>query len=514
MTFCTFGLWAQDCKMTVEMYISKYKDLAISEMLRTKIPASITLAQGLLESGAGNSRLAAEGNNHFGIKCKKGWSGNSMQVDDDAPNECFRVYTKPEESYRDHSDFLVHSKRYATLFLLPSGDYVNWAKGLKDAGYATNPKYPDLIISFIEKYDLNLFDDSAQNKEFIVNKQDIKNEPEFSNNSKEKMVEIFTQNENQIKQEKVKKEDEQIYPALNNNSISSDLSKGSILYFYGHKAYITSIFDDIHLIAVKTGVLPQEILDYNELTLDDPIEAQTVLYLEPKQKNNKEKLFHTVQKGESMYFISQYYCIKKSALMEMNKMQDGEEPLEGELIYLQEDRIVTPQLLLPNKQRYFNLKYAYKLNPSPDESKAEASINKNIVPTTLPSRGKSPIIDSTLITKMDSTLKSLESKMNKVNVQSKSQIDHSKKSNTDSSVLYIQQKTKETDKAQIVVEPKDSKPNAIAPAKKSDYYIIEQGETLYSISRKLGIPLDKLKLWNGLVNDGVPSGQILKITEK
>jgi len=496
------------------MYISKYKDLAISEMRRTKIPASITLAQGLLESGAGNSRLAAEGNNHFGIKCKKGWSGNTMKLDDDAPNECFRVYPKVEESYRDHSDFLLHSKRYATLFLLPSGDYVNWARGLKKAGYATNPKYPDLIISFIEKYDLNLFDDSVQNKELIVNNQDIENELDFSNKTDERITNIFVEKENIIKEEIIVKENNQISPALNNNTSASDLSKGNTFYLNGHKAYVTSIFDDIHLIALKTGIYPEDILDYNELTLDNPIEAQTVLYLEQKQNINKEKLFHTVRKGESMYFISQFYCIKKSSLLKMNKMKDGEEPLEGELIYLQEDRIVCPLIFPINKQKYLNLTYAYKLNPSFYQSKEEALIIKKTVTSTLPCRGKSPIIDSTLLVKMDSTIKSLDDKMRKVNSHSNSQIDYSKKLNSELTVFENEQNNSKTEKAQILIEPNESTKKKISSSEKSDYYFIEEGETLNSISKKLGIPLNKLKLWNGLVNEGVPSGQILKITEK
>lgn len=140
-----------------EIYINRYKHIAISEMNNTGIPASITLAQGILESGSGNSRLAIEANNHFGIKCTPDWKGRSIKHDDDQKDDCFRVYKSAEESFRDHSEFLKR-KRYAALFELDKNDYQSWARGLKEAGYATNPRYAELLISLIERYKLNRFD--------------------------------------------------------------------------------------------------------------------------------------------------------------------------------------------------------------------------------------------------------------------------------------------------------------------------------------------------------------------
>jgi flagellum-specific peptidoglycan hydrolase FlgJ len=162
--FCIFTLnsFAQEevkVKITVEQYIEKYSALAIEEMYRSRIPASITLAQGILESGNGNSRLSTEANNHFGIKCKASWTGQTLYEDDDAPQECFRKYDAAIDSYRDHSDFLMNNKRYAFLFDLDSKDYKSWAYGLKKAGYATNPQYPELLITFIEKHKLHKYDE-------------------------------------------------------------------------------------------------------------------------------------------------------------------------------------------------------------------------------------------------------------------------------------------------------------------------------------------------------------------
>ncbi|MHB1178397.1 MAG: glucosaminidase domain-containing protein [Daejeonella sp.] len=144
-------------KFSAENYIERFRAIAIKEMNSSGIPASITLAQGILESGNGNSSLAREANNHFGIKCTSDWKGKSILKDDDQKDDCFRVYTSPEESFRDHSEFLKR-KHYAPLFELDKNDYVGWANGLKQAGYATNPRYAELLITLIERYDLGKYD--------------------------------------------------------------------------------------------------------------------------------------------------------------------------------------------------------------------------------------------------------------------------------------------------------------------------------------------------------------------
>jgi len=154
---------------TVDEYINQFKDVAKNNMINYKIPASITLAQGILESGAGKGRLCKEANNHFGIKCHKGWEGDSITHDDDAEQECFRKYNDPADSYRDHSLFLTSRSRYAGLFELDILDYKEWAKGLKNAGYATDPKYPAKLIGIIERYNLNQYDEEvASNKRTVT----------------------------------------------------------------------------------------------------------------------------------------------------------------------------------------------------------------------------------------------------------------------------------------------------------------------------------------------------------
>lgn len=150
----------------VNAYVAQYKDIAKNNMKQYGIPASIILAQGILESGAGSGTLSKTANNHFGIKCHTGWTGESVRHDDDSDQECFRKYNDPAESYKDHAEFLTGRSRYASLFKLPEGDYEAWAKGLKAAGYATDPKYPDKLIGYIERYNLHQYDSEVMGTEF------------------------------------------------------------------------------------------------------------------------------------------------------------------------------------------------------------------------------------------------------------------------------------------------------------------------------------------------------------
>ena len=156
----------------IRFYIADFSEIAKSNMKTHGIPASITLAQGILESGAGKGKLAQSANNHFGIKCHTGWNGESVKHDDDAAQECFRKYTHASESYRDHSLFLTSRSRYASLFKLDKGDYESWAKGLKAAGYATDIKYPAKLIGIIERFDLYKYDNEVLSRNFALVKKD------------------------------------------------------------------------------------------------------------------------------------------------------------------------------------------------------------------------------------------------------------------------------------------------------------------------------------------------------
>jgi flagellum-specific peptidoglycan hydrolase FlgJ len=156
----------------IKLYVASFHEIAKNSMKTHGIPASIILAQGILESGAGKGKLAQSANNHFGIKCHTGWTGDSVKHDDDAEQECFRKYTQPSESYKDHSLFLTSRSRYATLFKLDKGDYHSWARGLKTAGYATDVKYPDKLIGLIERFELYKYDNEVLNRNYVPVKKD------------------------------------------------------------------------------------------------------------------------------------------------------------------------------------------------------------------------------------------------------------------------------------------------------------------------------------------------------
>ena len=176
----------------VKAYISQFKEIAMGNMKSFGIPASIILAQGILESGAGVGDLAISANNHFGIKCHEGWIGESVRHDDDSDQECFRKYSNPSESFKDHAIFLTGRSRYSKLFSLPKGDYKAWARGLRTAGYATDPKYPDKLIAYIERYDLQQFDSQVLEVNYPSNGKQLIAELTIENkNSKRKGLESY-----------------------------------------------------------------------------------------------------------------------------------------------------------------------------------------------------------------------------------------------------------------------------------------------------------------------------------
>lgn len=294
-------------------YIDNFKDLAISEMHRTGVPASITLAQGIIESDIGRSRLATEANNHFGIKCHDDWTGPVVRHTDDRRNECFRKYRKPDESYKDHSDFLRSEPRYKSLFSLDITDYKGWARGLKKAGYATNPDYANMLINKIEEYKLNKYDSGVTAADKSVRKQDT-----VSENKKELEA---------VVPEKVVTSQE------GNNTVSGVRSR-------------VSEKNRIQYIIVREGDTPEslekefqllrwELTRYNELQPGFKCTPGQILYLQPKrEKADFGNDFHVVSEGETMYYISQIYGIKLKSLLNMNRMAEGQKPAVGQKIWL------------------------------------------------------------------------------------------------------------------------------------------------------------------------------------
>ena len=275
-----------------QRYIDQYKDCAIEQMLKHKIPASITLAQGLLESGAGESSLARKGNNHFGIKCH-GWSGGTMYIDDDARNECFRTYSSPFESYEDHSRFLTSGQRYRSLFNLKITDYKGWARGLKAAGYATNPKYADRLIDIIQLYKLYEYDKAHSYDKFMT--QHAKDH----NVDGKPLHPIGIYNKN--------------------------------YFLYARRG------DTFRSIGEEVGISYRKIAKYNERDKNDVLQEGEVVWLKKKQtKASKEYKgrTHHVRPGESMYTIAQKYGIRLKSLYKMNKLTPDYEIQVGDELKL------------------------------------------------------------------------------------------------------------------------------------------------------------------------------------
>lgn len=278
-------------KYTYPQYIDAYKGEAINQMHKYGIPASITLAQGLLESGGGNSLLATKGNNHFGIKVGVGWHGDYMLKDDDAPNEKFRVYDSPLESYEDHSLFLKRGKRYASLFTLATSDYKGWAHGLKKAGYATNPQYAYLLINLIERYNLQQYDTEAGT--------------------------VYTAAKSEDKRHKTGSADNQIY--CSNKS------------FY----IIAKSGDTYQSIGEKFNISQRKLRRYNETSKRYQVKAGDIVYLTAKKRKAAKEYkgkYHVVQSGESLYSISQKYGIKVKALYKANRITDGFQMVVGQYL--------------------------------------------------------------------------------------------------------------------------------------------------------------------------------------
>lgn len=298
-------------KISAADYIETWKNEAVYQMVMHKIPASITLAQGLLESGNGNSRLAVEGNNHFGIKCHSDWTGGKIYEDDETKNECFRKYKNASESFEDHSLFLLR-KRYEPLFKLDIDDYKAWAKTLKQCGYATNPKYPELLIGLIERYDLTRFD-----KEGLahIKKGTAPERPHGAAVAKR------TEHREKIKSSN-KKEKEQRSEITISNNRNIALSDNRIKFIRAKKGDTPeSIARDLEL-----GVW--QITSYNDVKNNYSFQEGEIVYLQPK-RNKASVESYTVKQGDTLRSISQNFGIKQKKILKKNNLTSEEDIKPG-----------------------------------------------------------------------------------------------------------------------------------------------------------------------------------------
>jgi len=349
-------------RLSVQDYVATYKDAAIAQMKRLGVPASIILAQGILETESGNSDLVKKSNNHFGIKCKSTWTGMSVSHTDDAPNECFRKYNTAEESYADHSNYLYNTSRYASLFKLASTDYKGWAYGLKRAGYATNPRYPEILISNIEKYNLQQY-----NFETVP--------PGVASNVMIASAEATTSNSEPTNAVIVKEPNvfKKLFSNRKNNSNQYFNKLNAVMVFKGKSLLAIATENDIALV---------KLLEYNDLQKDGLLEEDQWIYLERKHKDGNRDTYTALQ-NETLHSISQNNGVQLAMLAQYNNMSVHEIVKTSSVINLRPGLTVSlPQVATVKKMHEVQAKeslysIAKKYNVSIDEIKEWNQLDGN-----------------------------------------------------------------------------------------------------------------------------------------
>lgn len=370
-----FVSYAAPADSPQERYIEKWAPTAVREMYRSGVPASITLAQGLLESGFGNSPLATEGNNHFGIKCHSDWKGKSMKKDDDSKGECFRVYDDAEESFRDHSDFLRYQDRYKFLFDFDTKDYESWAYGLKKAGYATDPSYPAKLIKNIEDFNLARFDSMTQaevsgaiagtsapsepgpearpepaeepvkeakagtavaavkdgkavKEEKMAEKIEKKTDPKVEQHQSEVIPDVIPPSPNTIEQTV------EVLPQAS-EEFHFSLSK-QVLMKNGVPFVLSMVGDSYSDIAKLNGLFLREVLKFNEVSRKDRLQPGTVVYLRMKKTQAVKGMEKYIvgEDGESLHEICQRFAVRMKSICKLNEFTPSHTLREGETILL------------------------------------------------------------------------------------------------------------------------------------------------------------------------------------
>lgn len=510
LLLCKFSVYAfANREAKIQEYIDNYKEWAMLEQVRTGVPAAIKLAQGIHETAAGTSELAINAKNHFGVKCRgNNWSGKNYTYSDDRPNECFRAYDSEYFSYKDHSDFLRNNKRYASLFTLKNEDYKGWCKGLKAAGYATNPQYAQLLIKYIEEFNLQKYTLKAIEQEAyyitLLEKGEI---PEIVNQNK-----TYAYAGMEIEE----KETKEYYTQTTRNNL-----KG----FYAKKG------DLLLESAINFRIRYTRLLQINELE-DAPLEYDMFIYLEPKLRVSKDADYYTIKDGETLQLISQKTGIQLKSLKALNGIENEKAILpKGEKVNLKENRETVlkieeiqdekvtsiennrNKIQKQNEDDFIVINHKNK----PEEVKEVKELNKNQeVKSTESEEKKSEIVDYGYGAVASSYEEESQEVESSIKEEDMSPLDRLK-AHMDKNV-YGSNKN-ETDKKQHVksyetrpagtnvTKEKDNQENSI-----NAYYTVKKGDTAYGISKRFGISLKELNEWNDLKgNLSVKIGQRLRV---
>ena len=495
-------------------YVDIYHPIAVREMYQYGIPASITLAQGILESGRGKSALAEEGNNHFGIKCHKGWEGPSMLLDDDAPDECFRVYEDAESSYKDHSIFLTTRSRYDTLFTFDTKDYTSWALGLSACGYATNPKYPELLISIIESANLQRFDDFAEGQ--------YEMEGPYTNllSGEGKGSSSDLENSNPP-------ESSALYPDLRENDGVFLLNRIQAVGYRGEALDSLAALLDLSILQLSK---------YNDLLAGESIPLGSPVYRQPKKKKGLEKTV-TVQAGDNMWLISQWQGIRLTRLYILNNMIPGEEPAIGEVLHLRKPSDNKPTL---RDKSEVNAVADPVVEVEEDGEEAGSEINiqevvnqeveKEEVKKEVEAMEGSENAEKVADKSNDSPDEAALSDLNPVPQNSIQVTDIEDESSIHDLVEEVEKEVAEEDTEvpgpveQTSVEEERNDPEVnqaptetavpepsseVIVIRERSFHTVAEGETLFSIARLYDLTLMNLKQWNALEGVTIEVGQKL-----
>lgn len=494
-------------------YIKLYKDIAVSEMNRTGIPASITLAQGIHESGWGKSYLSQQTNNHFGIKCKEEWKGKTFKYTDDAPNECFRVYDNVEDSYKDHSDFLKNRPRYASLFLLEKNNYKGWAYGLKKAGYATNPQYPEILIKMIDDFQLHAFD-IGQNPSYIntqpANTLPAKQEAEEED---EKEYNVTDSMQIDIQKTVIQEKKTEVYVPVNTvsapQSVPVTTKKINKNIFKVNDCKAVKIYtnrgETLDLIGNVLNIEKEDLLKFNDITDDAQLKDGQTIFIQQKKKSNKEGTYK-VKADDNIWSISQKKGVRLASLLKMNKLEAGEEPAIKETISLKKKVKEKPALRPAN-----NIKEERQPTKPAIQGIEVVRARDTIYPPIEENEETKLSVDSNKVLGWESDTKLLEkstvitypAKDTVVRVMAPPTINLPNEPARSASVYERGLET-------LTVYPKVIDYSKL-PKSSTGFHTVIKGDTMYNICKRYTITIPQLMEWNNLSDQSVKLGQVLKI---
>lgn len=553
--------FAQNDAKTLQ-YIEKYKQLAIKEQWRTGVPASIKLAQGILETASGNSELSQNANNHFGIKCKATWTGDTYTYTDDRKDECFRKYNDDHSSYLDHSDFLVKNPRYSTLFTYAVDDYKNWAHGLKKAGYATSPTYAQKLIGLIEKYELNQYTLIAMNsmelpieeKVYAVANSNSTTDVPYKYTAQVDKDEAPASITKVVTQEQVAQPSQEYYITTKLNNLKGFYApKGAMLLDY----------------AIKNKFRYSRLLEYNELP-DAPLDADMFIYLERKHAKSPELEDVVVGENETVSQISQRTGVQLATIRQLNKLVVGVEPKTGSVLNLKQEATQAPEVYIPSPNKVAKVSNINKSNNSTDayvvnkkyvpetpneesvaivpenkvteEIKTVTEVKESTPKTELPTRSKvveAPISKKPVKEVAEAPKKEIQAVVEddknltpyeRLKRHMDKQVDKKDESYYESTAAQTVPTTT-SDEDYVTVPSRDARPSQATsttqqqtskPAttvKKTTkpaapkYHTVKRGETLTSIASKYKVTVKELQAWNKVSPKTLQAGEKIKVSK-